>query len=181
MTNDELMKTAADLLAPWTKSSRTPEANRLDVHINGADLLPAVKALLDAHWGYLVAITALDYLGKPNPFAQDERFKQLVDAGALTADAAVFELLYFFSAGPVMCALRMIAPRTATQIDSVCGLISSASFFERELSEMFGVKVLGTPNTDRLFLPDEWPYDVYPLRKDFVPNTAQPTTETGKS
>jgi Ni,Fe-hydrogenase III component G len=34
---------------------------------------------------------------------------------------------------------------------------------------MFGNTVAGTPNTARLFLPDEWPDGVYPLRKDFQP------------
>jgi Ni,Fe-hydrogenase III component G len=28
--------------------------------------------------------------------------------------------------------------------------------------------VLGTPNTDRLVLSDDWPKGVYPLRKDFT-------------
>ena len=39
--------------------------------------------------------------------------------------------------------------------------------FERELSEMFGVTVVGIPNPERLYLPDDWPEGVYPLRKDF--------------
>ena len=34
--------------------------------------------------------------------------------------------------------------------------------------EMFGVVVDGTPNPSRLFLPDDWPDGVYPLRKDAV-------------
>jgi Ni,Fe-hydrogenase III component G len=55
-------------------------------------------------------------------------------------------------------------------IPTVCNLIPSAIFFERELIEMFGITVEGTPNTDHLFLPDEWPEGVYPLRKDFQPN-----------
>ena len=33
---------------------------------------------------------------------------------------------------------------------------------------MFGITVMGTPNPDRLFLPDQWPTDAPPLRKDFV-------------
>ena len=52
-------------------------------------------------------------------------------------------------------------------VPSVCAIIPSASFFERELIEMFGITVDGTPNRDRLFLPDDWPQGVYPLRKDF--------------
>jgi formate hydrogenlyase subunit 5 len=50
----------------------------------------------------------------------------------------------------------------------VCSSIPGATFFERELSEMFGITVVGTPNPDRLFLPDQWPTDAPPLRKDFV-------------
>ena len=45
---------------------------------------------------------------------------------------------------------------------------AGATFFERELSEMFGITVVGTPNPDRLFLPDDWPTDAPPLRKDFI-------------
>jgi NADH-quinone oxidoreductase subunit D len=45
---------------------------------------------------------------------------------------------------------------------------------------MFGVDVVGTPNPDRLFLPDDWPDGVYPLRKDCHPAqelaTARPRT-----
>jgi Ni,Fe-hydrogenase III component G len=32
---------------------------------------------------------------------------------------------------------------------------------------MLGITITGTPNPDRLFLPDDWPVGVHPLRKDF--------------
>jgi len=53
-------------------------------------------------------------------------------------------------------------------IPSVCSICPGATFFERELGEMFGIHVIGTPNPDRLFLPDQWPTNAPPLRKDFV-------------
>lgn len=171
MTNDELLQAAAALLAPWTISTRAPEANRLDVLMHVTDLLPAAQVLRDAHWGYLVALTALDYAGKPNPFAQDERYVRLVQAGAVAADAPVMELLYFYSAGPVLVTLRMLITRESPTIPSVCGIIPSASFFERELSEMFGITVQNTPDPRKLFLPDDWAAGSYPLRKDFVQAT----------
>jgi Ni,Fe-hydrogenase III component G len=34
--------------------------------------------------------------------------------------------------------------------------------------ELFGVEIVGTPDTDRLVLPDDWPHGVYPLRKSFT-------------
>ncbi len=46
--------------------------------------------------------------------------------------------------------------------------IHSASLFEREIYEMFGVKPEGNPDLRRLKLHDEvWPEGNYPLRKDF--------------
>ena len=64
--------------------------------------------------------------------------------------------------------LRVRIPRENASIPSICSAIPAATFFERELSEMFGIIVLGTPTPDRLFLPDEWPTNAPPLRKDFV-------------
>jgi NADH:ubiquinone oxidoreductase subunit C len=138
----------AVLLKPWSAETNTPQANRLDVVIGAADLVTAVAALRQAGWGYLAAITGLD-LG--------------VDAGRM-------EVLYHFCEGAAVLTLRVMIDRETAVIPTLCNLIPSASFFERELIEMFGITVEGTPNTDHLFLPDEWPEGVYPLRKDFQPN-----------
>lgn len=46
--------------------------------------------------------------------------------------------------------------------------IHSASFFEREIQEMFGIEPKNAPDTRRLRLHEEvWPRGFYPLRKDF--------------
>jgi Ni,Fe-hydrogenase III component G len=34
---------------------------------------------------------------------------------------------------------------------------------------MFGITVTGLRNPERLYLPEDWPVEVYPLRKDFDP------------
>jgi Ni,Fe-hydrogenase III component G len=164
------LQTGSALIAQWTKGTRTPEAGRLDVLIDVADLLPAIKAILDAHWGYLVAITALDYLGKSATLAQEDRYKRLIEAASAPADAEVLEVLYFFASGPAMLTLRALVLRNAAAVPSVCGLIPGASFYERELSEMFGITVTDTPDPRRLFLPDIWPENTPPLRKDLIPN-----------
>jgi Ni,Fe-hydrogenase III component G len=81
------------------------------------------------------------------------------------------EVLYQFCEGAAVLTLRVMIDRESAVIPTVCCLIPSASFFERELGEMFGITIEGTPNTERLFLPDEWPVGVYPLRKDFQGNS----------
>ena len=169
MTTEEKLASAVTLLAPWTKGTKTPEPNRLDFLIDAADLLAAVKALNDAHWGYLVAITGLDYLGKTATLAQDARWKDLVATAGVKPDTAALEVLYFFGDGPAMVTLRLLLAREGASVNSVCSISGSASFYERELSEMFGITVVNTPDPNRLFLSEDWPNGVYPLRKDFVP------------
>ena len=145
MTPEALLDTAQQLLTTWVKAATKPAANRLDIRIEPADLPQAAQTLRQARWGFLTAITGLDD----------------VKAGEL-------EVLYHFVNGAANVNLRVRIPRENASIPSVCGSSPGATFFERELSEMFGITVVGTPNPDRLFLPDQWPTDAPPLRKDFV-------------
>ncbi|GAB4557581.1 MAG: hypothetical protein Kow0047_02020 [Anaerolineae bacterium] len=142
----EMLDKARELLQPWAQEVHAPEPNRLDVVVNASDLVSAVRALRDARWGYISAITGLD----------------------LGPEAGQIEALYHICHGPAVVTLRVRVPRDAAKVPSVCEVFPSASFFERELSEMLGVEVEGTPDPSRLFLPDEWPEGVYPLRKDAV-------------
>lgn len=146
MINESDLEHARALLAPWARETTTPDPCRLDVALAAADLPTAAAALAGARWGYLTAITGLD-LGEP--------------AGAL-------EVLYHFCAGAALLTLRVRLPRHGSSAPSVCDSIPAASFFERELSEMLGVDVVGLPGPARLYLPDDWPDAVYPLRKDVV-------------
>ncbi|MFA4843472.1 MAG: NADH-quinone oxidoreductase subunit C [Candidatus Margulisiibacteriota bacterium] len=58
--------------------------------------------------------------------------------------------------------------------------IYSASLFEREIWEMFGIKPEGSPDLRRLRLHDEvWPEGYFPLRKDFIPPSS--TAPTGRA
>ncbi len=139
------LQTAITLLTPYAKNLSTPIAHRIDVALELDNLLPAIQAMQDAQWGYLSAITGLDH-----PQSNE------------------IEVLYHLCSGATVVTLRTRTPRGEAHVPSVCGIIPSATFYERELSEMFGVTVEGTPVTDRLFLPDEWPMDVHPLRKDYV-------------
>ena len=46
----------------------------------------------------------------------------------------------------------------------------SAQIYERELKDLLGVEIEGLPEGKRYPLPDDWPQDQYPLRKDWKPN-----------
>jgi Ni,Fe-hydrogenase III component G len=131
-------------LSPWTRESRTPEPNRLDVTVESRDLPSAVRALDEAGWGYLAGITGLDQGVEPD----------------------IIEVLYHFCEGAAVVTIRVHTPRECASVPTICDIIPSATLYERELAEMLGVEVQGMDYRVHLFLPDDWPPDVYPLRKD---------------
>ncbi len=152
MTTESLLQQAESLLATMSRGSTRPETNRLDVVIESSGLVPAVSALKNARWGYLTALTGLD----------------------LGVEAGVVEALYHFCSDAAVTTLRVRLPRIGGSVPSIYQLIPAVGFYERELAEMYGVTVTGMPDDSRLFLPDDWPVGVYPLLKDFDPQSAQP-------
>jgi NADH:ubiquinone oxidoreductase subunit C len=164
---------AEEILKPLSGAMTHPEVERVDILLTAAQLLPAVRALLDAKWGYLAAITGLDH---PSPVASFDEAKQWqrmsedgenVPGSHATLEGGV-EILYHFCEGAAIATLRIVLPYSRANIASVCDLIPSATLYERELMEMFGVNVVGTPNPDKLLLPDDWPDGTYPMRKSYI-------------
>lgn len=157
MQTETALKNAQDLLEKLATEIKQPEENRLDFYLPAEKLLEAVQILINAHWGYLSFVTGLDH---PVPAPAEEQ-------PPVEQDGSI-EVLYHFAGGAAVTTLRVSVPYGRPEIPSVCDLIPSASLYERELMEMLGVVVVGTPNPQRLLLPDEWPEGVYPLRKSFL-------------
>jgi NADH-quinone oxidoreductase subunit D len=145
MKLDQILQKSEETLAPWAKETTRPEPNRVDVTMEPGDLAAAGAALRREKWGYLAAITGLD---------------QGVEADKV-------EALYHFCEGPVVTTLRVQLPRKGGVVPTLYQDYPVASFFERELGEMYGVTVEGTPDTSRLFIPDDFPDGIYPMLKDF--------------
>ncbi len=160
MDTQELLQQALEIVKEWTIEVSQPEENRRDIYIEARDIKPAVKALLiDNHWGYLSAITGLD---SPDYQIDEETKERKIDP-----DKGKLEVLYHFCNRAAIATLRVRLPYTDAEIDSICEMLPSASFYEREAMELIGVNFRNTPITDHLILPENWPAGVYPLRKTF--------------
>lgn len=57
-------------------------------------------------------------------------------------------------------------PKSDPHVPTIAGLIPGAVYTEREKQDMIGVIVDGIPDSRRIFLPKDFPEDVYPWRKD---------------
>ena len=62
--------------------------------------------------------------------------------------------------------LKTTLPRDAAEVETITDLVPGSTLYEREVYEMLGVRFKGHPNLARLFLPEDWPEGLYPLRKD---------------
>jgi Ni,Fe-hydrogenase III component G len=139
----EQLQTQCDIDgAEWS----SPEPNRYDAVVSGEKLADAVKALKAMNAFYLSAITGLDDGVEKN----------------------TLHVLYHFCAGAVVVTLRVTVQRDNAVVPSICAIFPYASPFEREVIEMFGITFAGTPDTSRLYLPDDWTEGIYPMRKDAV-------------
>jgi len=65
-------------------------------------------------------------------------------------------------------------------IPSFTETIPGAGWAEREVFDMIGVKPVGHPDSRRLVLPDDWPENLHPLRKDFKVDDRPPTAPQNK-
>lgn len=103
-------------------------------------------------------------------FTSTDRFEVIYNLVSLKDQIRLFVKVYLEENDPT--------------IDSVTGVWKSASWSEREVYDMFGIKFNGHPDLRRMFMPQD--FDYYPLRKEFpllgipgsieLPNTT-PDTE----
>ena len=82
-----------------------------------------------------------------------------------------FEFLYHvLNKDGIFMTLKLKAPRgDDTVISSVLPIYNGATFYEKELESLLGIKVEGLPKGRQYPLPDNWSKGQYPLRKDWTP------------
>jgi Ni,Fe-hydrogenase III large subunit/Ni,Fe-hydrogenase III component G len=97
------------------------------------------------------------------------------------ADGEGFEVLHCFAldAPHLRLALRARLDADRPSIPSITSIVPGASWAELEMRDLLGIQPERHPEPRRLILPDEFPDDLHPLRKD-VPYNVQPPEGSGK-
>ena len=95
----------------------------------------------------------------------------MVNLGTITGLGCLvsnFEVIYhFYDRAGLVFNLKVFTPRENPIIPSVTSVFPGVFFYERELMDLLGIVVEGTPPGRRYPLPDGWPEGQYPLRKDW--------------
>jgi len=87
-----------------------------------------------------------------------------------------FHLYYVmaFDAAQGFIILRVPVSPEAPEFPSLANAFPAVNWQEREVQDLFGLRLVGHPNPRRCALHDDWP-EVYPLRKDFDLKTVLPS------
>lgn len=61
--------------------------------------------------------------------------------------------------------IRISVPRDGAEVESLTGIWKTANWHEREVFDMFGLRIKNHPDLRRILLPADW--EGHPLRKDY--------------
>ncbi|WP_455368579.1 NADH-quinone oxidoreductase subunit C [[Eubacterium] cellulosolvens] len=67
----------------------------------------------------------------------------------------------------IVFSLKVTTPKADPKLPTITPIIPGAELYEREIHDMFGVVIEGHPDPRPLVLPEGWPEDVFPLRKEW--------------
>jgi Ni,Fe-hydrogenase III component G len=143
MKDSEIIERIQGLLGGTVLAIANPSERRIFMTVAPGDLQDAVRTLRDGlGFAYLVTISGLD-------------------------KGTAFELLYHFANAQTCLTVRTEVPRSEPRVPAVTPVIPGAILYEREIQDMFGIIVEGLSDPRPLLVPDDWPPENYPLRKDW--------------
>ncbi|WP_253073626.1 NADH-quinone oxidoreductase subunit C [Sodalis ligni] len=102
----------------------------------------------------------------PVLFGNDER--------TLCGDYAVYYVLSMEQGEKCWITVKALVSALTLEFPSVTPRVPAAVWGEREIRDMYGLIPVGLPDERRLVLPDDWPEDLYPLRKDSMDYRQRP-------
>ena len=134
-------------------------------------------AVHSAHANEIYLYAKMDLVAGFTAYLYHERQARLVSLFADDAreGSGAFHLYYIFAldAAGGFIILRVPVPPDKPEFASLTNAIPAVSWQEREVQDLFGLKLIGHPNPHRCALHDDWP-EVFPLRKDFDLRTKLP-------
>ncbi|MBY5979434.1 hydrogenase large subunit [Ferrimonas balearica] len=101
------------------------------------------------------------------------------DERSLNGHFAVYHALSMEETVKSWVTVKVLVDPNTQEFPSVTPVIPAAVWGEREVRDMYGLRPIGLPDQRRLVLPDDWPEDLHPLRKDAMDyrQRPMPTTE----
>ncbi|MCK4668559.1 NADH-quinone oxidoreductase subunit C [Candidatus Bathyarchaeota archaeon] len=140
---NEIVEKLRNFLKKNLVRATVPRERRIFVYIKKDALKDAVKySVTDLKFKHLSTITGVDSGGEIE---------------------VIYHLAY---EGSIVLSIRLTVPKNNPNVPTVTDLIPGAILYEREVHDLLGVNFEGHPDLSPLLLPEEWPQNLYPLRKE---------------
>ncbi|WP_417760250.1 NADH-quinone oxidoreductase subunit C [Shewanella sp.] len=124
------------------------------------NMLPeVVESLYYQHGGWLSVL-----------FGNDER--------TLNGHYAVYYVLSMEAHEKCWITVKVLVDANTLEYPAVTPRVPAAVWGEREVRDMYGLRPVGLADERRLVLPDDWPENLYPLRKDSMDYRQRPAPTT---
>ncbi|QOG12204.1 NADH-quinone oxidoreductase subunit C [Arcobacter sp. FWKO B] len=146
VSSDETFSADIDKLkASFEVKEAYIQKGHLVVYINAKDNKQVIKFAKEVlEYDFLMELSALDYLASCGGF---EVFYEMLS----TSKHKRMRIKFFIKEGEA--------------VESVESIFRSADWSEREMFDMFGIKLNNHPYPKRILMPDDW--NDYPLRKSY--------------
>jgi len=105
-------------------------------------------------------------------FGNDER--------TLNGHFAVYYVLSMEEGEKCWIVVKVLVDANTLEYPAVTPRVPAAVWGEREVRDMYGLHPVGLPDERRLVLPDDWPEDLFPLRKDSMDYRQRPAPTTDR-
>ena len=132
------------------------------VYVPREQFVETMRALRDTpelRYAFLADIVAVDF------FPREPRYEVVYLLASLGSGAG-------FGETPRRLRVKVRVPGEDPRVPSLMNLWKAADWAERELWDMFGIRVDGHPDLRRILMPEDW--DGHPQRRDYPVQIKQP-------
>ena len=142
---NEIVRKMKDAMGEDILEARIPRPRRILIHVRNTAFKKAIRYLTQkAGFTHISTITGVD-VGEE------------------------IEAIYHLSRdGRIELSMKVRTPKNAPILPTITDIIPGATLYEREAHDLLGVTFEGHPDLSPLVLPEGWPADVHPLRKDWT-------------
>ncbi|SDF11709.1 NADH-quinone oxidoreductase subunit C [Terriglobus roseus] len=121
------------------------DRDELTIYVAPQNIVAAATAVQKAGYNFLEDVTAVDW------YPSEPRFQVTYHIVSMGLKQRIRLAALLDGEDPV--------------IDSITSVWPSANFYEREIWDLFGIRLVGHPNLTRIMMPTDW--KGHPLRKDY--------------
>ena len=131
----------------WSEGIKGLKSRQIWAQISREALRPAIQKIITIHFPHVSVIA-------------------FADTGAQVDLVYHLYIYWGIPKEEILITLTVSLDKTDLKIPTITDLIPGALTSEREKQEMLGIEVVDIPDGRRLFLPDDFPENIFPWRKD---------------